>query len=54
MVIYHTFRSLGMEVQVLPLFDTTPLDKADEDLFEKEAEICEKDPENHIAIDFDD
>ncbi len=53
MVMYQSFHTHGMRVEVLPLFDTSPLDKADEDLFEKEAEICEEDPENHIAIDFD-
>ncbi|KAE9373077.1 hypothetical protein N431DRAFT_544234 [Stipitochalara longipes BDJ] len=39
--------------RVLPLFDLTKLDKADEKLFEKEAALCEADPENHIAIDYD-
>jgi hypothetical protein len=53
MVLYQTFHHLGMHVEVLPLFDTTPLDAADEALFEMEAKICRDDPENHMAIDFD-
>ncbi|KAH8781757.1 hypothetical protein F5882DRAFT_500081 [Hyaloscypha sp. PMI_1271] len=53
MVLYQTFHNLGMKVEVLPLFNTTPLDAADEALFEMEAKICMDDPENHIAIDFD-
>jgi hypothetical protein len=53
MVVYHSFHTIGLKVEVLPLLDSTPLDKADEDLFEKEAEICADDPENHVAIDYD-
>jgi hypothetical protein len=53
MVLYQTFHNLGMNVEVLPLFNTTPLDAADEALFKMEAKICQDDPENHIAIDFD-
>jgi hypothetical protein len=53
MVLYQTFHNLGMKVEVLPLFNTTPLDAADEALFEMEGKICMDDPENHIAIDFD-
>jgi len=53
MVIYQSFHTIGLKVEVLPLLDSTPLDEADENLFEKEAEICADDPENHVAIDYD-
>jgi hypothetical protein len=53
MVIYQSFHTIGLKVEVLPLLDSTHLDEADENLFEKEAEICADDPENHVAIDYD-
>jgi hypothetical protein len=53
MVVYQSFHTIGLNVEVLPLLDTSPLDNADENLFEKEAEICADDPINHVAIDYD-
>jgi hypothetical protein len=53
MVIYQSFHTIGLKVEVVPLLDSTHLDEADENLFEKEAEICADDPENHVAIDYD-
>jgi len=53
MVVWQSLLALGVKVEVLPLLDTSTLDDADEELFMKEAEICEADPESHIAIDYD-
>jgi hypothetical protein len=55
MVVYQSFHTSGLKVEVPspPLLDSNPLDKADENLFEKEAEICVGDPISHVAIDYE-